>query len=49
MKDLLNFFDKPTDPLRYSSVKISLAIYAFAAVINLGAAKITNQLCLFDF
>jgi DNA-directed RNA polymerase subunit beta' len=25
MKDLLNFFDKPTDPLRYSSVKISLA------------------------
>ena len=25
MKDLLNFFDKPTDPLRFSSVKISLA------------------------
>ena len=25
MKDLLNFFDKPTDPIRYGSVKISLA------------------------
>jgi len=25
MKDLLNFFDKPTDPLRYEAVKISLA------------------------
>ncbi len=25
MKDLLNFFDKPTDPLRFNAVKISLA------------------------
>ena len=25
MKDLLNFFDKPTDPIRYGSIKISLA------------------------
>ncbi len=25
MKDLLNFFDKPTDPLRFGAVKISLA------------------------
>jgi DNA-directed RNA polymerase subunit beta' len=25
MKDLLNFFDKPTDPLRYNAVKVSLA------------------------
>ena len=25
MKDLLNFFDKPTDPLNFSAIKISLA------------------------
>jgi DNA-directed RNA polymerase subunit beta' len=25
MKDLLNFFDKPTDPLRFNSIKITLA------------------------
>jgi DNA-directed RNA polymerase subunit beta' len=25
LKDLLNFFDKPTDPLNFSSIKISLA------------------------
>ena len=25
MKDLLNFFDKPTDPLRFTGVKITLA------------------------
>jgi DNA-directed RNA polymerase subunit beta' len=25
MKDLLNFFDKPTDPLRYNSIRITLA------------------------
>ena len=25
MKDLLNFFDKPTDPLKYEAVKVSLA------------------------
>ena len=25
MKDLMNFFDKPTDPLKFSAIKISLA------------------------
>jgi len=25
MKDLLNFFDKPTDPLRYNAIRITLA------------------------
>jgi len=25
MKDLLNFFDKPTDPFKYQSIKVSLA------------------------
>jgi DNA-directed RNA polymerase subunit beta' len=25
LKDLLNFFDKPTDPLSFNAIKISLA------------------------
>ena len=39
MRDLLNFFDKPKDPLALESVRISISLFGYDSPLELWGGK----------